>query len=118
MPSSAVRRCLKKLKEAVLAWAANDDGKTAELSDDFAFFGGDIKDFDTPAEDFEIHPDNWVAFTAIDVCQSQWHLDSKDRKFGLNYLAAELIWTKLGMVVEGEDFARVLDCEKMLRESF
>nr|WP_276309506.1 DUF1799 domain-containing protein [Alteromonas alba] len=65
----------------------------------------------------EVHPDNWLALQAIRVSQTQWVLDSKNRKYALDYQRAEVCWQKLGLIVEGDDFFKVQHLEQLLRES-
>ncbi|PRO74939.1 hypothetical protein C6Y40_03860 [Alteromonas alba] len=87
------------------------------MEDDWVFFGGDLKDLVKPDTDIEVHPDNWLALQAIRVSQTQWVLDSKNRKYALDYQRAEVCWQKLGLIVEGDDFFKVQHLEQLLRES-
>jgi hypothetical protein len=84
------------------------------LSDDFEFFGGKLAQEE---RDFYLHPDNCKAFYAFTHVQSQWVLDSKDRKFALDYQRAEIAWQKLGFDIRGDDFSKVQLLERYSRES-
>lgn len=64
-----------------------------------------------------MHPDNWNAFLAFTKVQTQWVLDSKDKKFALDYQRAEIAWQKLGFDIRGDDFSKVQLLERYSRES-
>ena len=112
----AIRRCSKKLDEVAKHWldgGPKDDG----FLSDVAAAGGNPEEFKTPEQDYEVHPDTWQALEAFDAAQTQWVLNHKGKRYGLNYLAAEMAWGRLGLTVSADDFKKIQALEKWCREA-
>ena len=96
-------------------WATGDSAKDDELNDDFKFFGGELEE--TEEKTTFVHPDNWNAFLAFTDVQTQWHLDSQDRRFALDYARAKVAWDLLDYDITASDFFKIQHLEKCVRES-
>lgn len=118
MFDSAVHRRNKKLEEAALVWAAGDQQPDIELKGDAAFFGGTEETFNTAPKAFWVHPDNHKAVIAFCNVATQWVLNSKDKRYGLNYAGCHLCWDSLNIELTASDFQKVQDMEKMTRQAF
>lgn len=114
-----MRRCAaygaaKKLTDVAKEWAAGDSAKDEELENDFKFFGGHCE---TEEKTTFVHPDNWQAFLAFTDVQTQWQLDSQDKRYALDYQRAQVAWKMLGYTLTAADFSKIQTLEKYSRES-
>ncbi|NQD37478.1 hypothetical protein HPT27_10605 [Permianibacter sp. IMCC34836] len=69
-------------------------------------------------EELEILPENATAVRALQLCGTQWRMHPNGLPYGLDYQAAELPWRYAGLVLTGEDFARLQLLENTAIETF
>jgi hypothetical protein len=66
--------------------------------------------------DFYVHPDNWTAFTAFCDVQTQWILNSENKRYALDYTRAKVAWDMLGYQLSNDDFVKIQTLESCYRE--